>query len=171
MTDYWDRLETSICSLTVTVNDDREVVAIQCVPDRQAPSPSGATRDPSRCAPAIEQLREYFEGDRRQFDLVLRAEGTAFQRKVWQIVGEIPYGCTVSYGELAVRLGDPKTVRAVGRANGANPIPIVVPCHRVLGADGSLVGYGGGLHLKRALLELERALLPADAQQRFDFSG
>ncbi len=104
------------------------------------------------------QLAEYFAGERREFGLPLRPEGTAFQRRVWAELQRIPYGTTISYLELATRLGDPKAVRAVGRANGANPIWIVIPCHRVVGADGSLTGYGGGIEIKRKLLELEGAI-------------
>ncbi len=106
-------------------------------------------------ARAVRQLGEYFEGRRRRFDLELAPRGTEFQLRVWRALAEVPYGETVTYGELAERLGRPGAARAVGRANGTNPIPIVVPCHRVIGADGSLVGYGGGLEVKRALLELE----------------
>jgi methylated-DNA-[protein]-cysteine S-methyltransferase len=101
------------------------------------------------------QLAEYFGGWRESFDLPLRAEGTNFQQKVWVALREIPYGETCSYGQLARRLGQPKAVRAVGHANGHNPIAIVVPCHRVIGSDGSLTGFGGGLPRKKFLLELE----------------
>ena len=103
------------------------------------------------------QLATYFAGHLRVFDIDVRpAYGTAFQRRVWDELRRIPYGETISYGELARRLGDPKAVRAVGLANGANPVAIVVPCHRVIGANGSLTGYGGGLPIKQALLALER---------------
>ena len=104
---------------------------------------------------AQRQLTEYFSGRRREFDLPLAPAGTEFQRAVWTALRAIPYGETISYGELARRLGRPRAARAVGTANGRNPIPIVIPCHRVVGADGSLVGYGGGLDIKRRLLELE----------------
>lgn len=104
---------------------------------------------------AERQLAEYFGGWRQSFDLPLRAEGTAFQQEVWAALQEIPYGQTMSYGELAQKLGKEKAVRAVGAANGRNPIAIVVPCHRVIGADGSLTGYGGGMERKKFLLELE----------------
>jgi methylated-DNA-[protein]-cysteine S-methyltransferase len=107
---------------------------------------------------ASQQLREYFAGLRRQFDLPLDAPGTAFQKKVWGYLETIPYGETRSYAQVAEAIGAPTAVRAVGAANGANPIAIVVPCHRVVGADGRLTGYGGGLPLKRRLLELEGAL-------------
>jgi methylated-DNA-[protein]-cysteine S-methyltransferase len=106
-------------------------------------------------AAAAAQLDEYFAGERRDFDLELDLRGTEFQRAVWDELLRIPYGETMSYGELARRLGRPERVRAVGAANGRNPVAIVVPCHRVIGADGSLTGYGGGLDRKRALLAVE----------------
>ena len=102
------------------------------------------------------QLAEYFAGERTTFDLPLAAEGTPFQRRVWEALCAIPYGETVSYGELARRIGQPTASRAVGLANGRNPISIVVPCHRVIGSSGKLVGYGGGLERKETLLALER---------------
>jgi methylated-DNA-[protein]-cysteine S-methyltransferase len=111
--------------------------------------------DPRPFKKTIAQLQEYFAGKRREFDLPLVPEGTAFQLKVWNTLRTIPYGKTWSYGELARRIRKPKASRAVGAANGQNPIPIIVPCHRVIGADGSLTGFGGGLKIKRILLELE----------------
>lgn len=103
------------------------------------------------------QMVEYFAGERRVFDLPLAHDGTEFQRKVWSELGRIPFGETASYGEIARRLGyEPVVSRAVGAANGANPLPIVVPCHRVVGSDGSLTGYAGGLERKRTLLALEQ---------------
>ena len=112
-------------------------------------------RDPAALAEPTRQLREYFAGGRTEFELALDAAGTDFQRRVWERLVTIPYGETTTYGELAQELGDPRKVRAVGMANGRNPISIVVPCHRVIGADGSLVGYGGGLERKRILLAHE----------------
>jgi methylated-DNA-[protein]-cysteine S-methyltransferase len=110
---------------------------------------------------AARQLDAYFAGDLVTFDLPLELGGTAFQRQCWLALATIPYGQTVSYGEQARRLGlGSEQARAVGAANGSNPLPIVLPCHRVIGADGSLTGFGGGLHVKRFLLELEGALLP-----------
>lgn len=103
----------------------------------------------------VDQLREYFAGERKTFSLTLIPEGTEFQRAVWSELRNIPYGETISYKELAERIGRPKAVRAVGAANGANPIPIIIPCHRVIGNDGSLTGFGGGLPLKKRLLDLE----------------
>ena len=101
------------------------------------------------------QLEAYFAGELREFDLPLAPQGTSFQLRVWEELRAIPYGETISYGELARRVGDPGAARAAGLANGRNPLPVLVPCHRVIGADGSLTGFGGGLDRKRALLELE----------------
>jgi len=130
-------------------------------PRRAARRPKGDGSPAARriLAEAEKQLREYFAGRRREFDLPLAPRGTGFQQEVWRGLRDIPYGQTESYGELARRLGRPEAVRAVGTANGANPIPIIVPCHRVIGRDRSLTGYGGGLDAKRALLKLEGARL------------
>ena len=116
----------------------------------------------------IAQLEAYFSGKRRAFNVPLAPEGTPFQRQVWSVLLTIPYGETRSYGELASRLGRSKASRAVGAANGRNPIPIIIPCHRVIGADGSLTGFGGGLAIKRQLLELEtrQARFPDTADAR-----
>ena len=107
----------------------------------------------------LAQLAEYFEGRRREFDLPLAPSGTPFQLRVWSALRKIPYGRTASYGEIARKVGVPSAPRAVGVANGLNPIGIIVPCHRVIGADGSLTGYGGGLERKRLLLDLEAGVL------------
>jgi len=107
-------------------------------------------------AAASRQLREYFGGERTEFDLELALDGTAFQRRVWTALRDIPYGLTISYGQLADRIGQPSASRAVGLANGKNPIGIIVPCHRVVGADGSLTGYGGGIERKQFLLAHEQ---------------
>jgi methylated-DNA-[protein]-cysteine S-methyltransferase len=107
-------------------------------------------------AEAIRQLNAYFAGELHDFDLPLAPQGTPFQLNVWARLREIPYGQTISYGELATRIGNPKASRAVGMANGRNPLPIVVPCHRVIGSSGKLTGFGGGLPAKQALLALER---------------
>ena len=104
---------------------------------------------------SFKQLREYFERKRKFFDLPLEIIGTDFQKRVWKELLIISYGETISYKELALRLGNLKTIRAAARANGANPLPIIIPCHRVIGSDGKLVGYGGGLDVKEKLLELE----------------
>jgi methylated-DNA-[protein]-cysteine S-methyltransferase len=110
---------------------------------------------------AARQFGEYFEGKRKSFNLPLSMDGTDFQIKVWNALKNIPYGKTISYGELAAIIGNPKASRAVGMANNRNPIPIIVPCHRVIGHDGSLTGYAGGLKLKQQLLELEDAAIHA----------
>ena len=101
------------------------------------------------------QLDEFFAGSRRAFDLTLDLRGTEFERRVWREVASIPYGATATYASIAARIGRPSACRAVGRANGRNPVALVIPCHRVVGSDGSLTGYAGGLGMKRALLELE----------------
>ena len=111
------------------------------------------------CRRAAEQVSAFLAGTRRSFDLGLAPAGTAFQRRVWRALQEIPYGTTISYGTVAARIDQPRAAQAVGRANGANPIPIVIPCHRVIGADGSLTGYGGGLAVKEKLLQLEGVLM------------
>lgn len=107
-------------------------------------------------AEAVRQLDEYFNGIRKTFDLPLSLSGTEFQRRVWQVLCEIPYGETCTYGQIAAVTGNPKASRAVGSANNRNPIAIVIPCHRVVGANGSLTGYAGGLDIKEYLLELEK---------------
>jgi methylated-DNA-[protein]-cysteine S-methyltransferase len=123
---------------------------------REAP-PGAARREPLR--EAIRQLKAYFRGELQEFDLEMEAVGTEFQRRTWKALQGIPYGHTISYAELARRIGNPKAVRAVGTANGSNPLSIVIPCHRVIGSDGKLTGYGGGLDIKQQLLELEGARL------------
>ena len=115
----------------------------------------GWARDPEAFAAVREQLGEYFAGDRRSFDLPLEPAGSPFQLQVWRALREIDYGETLSYGELARRIGRPNAPRAVGAANGANPLSVVIPCHRLVGADGTLTGYGGGIERKRLLLDLE----------------
>jgi methylated-DNA-[protein]-cysteine S-methyltransferase len=121
----------------------------------QKPEPDWTRSTRGAVGEAIRQLKEYFAGRRSEFDLPLAPEGTEFQRNVWKRLQEIPYGETISYGELAKRVGNPNASRAVGAANGSNPIPIVIPCHRVIGANGKLTGFGGGLPAKQALLALE----------------
>lgn len=114
-------------------------------------------RDAAPLAYAIDQLSEYFEGDRTEFDLPVTMHGTPFQLEVWDVLRTIRFGETLSYGQVAARIGRPAASRAVGAANGANHLPIVVPCHRVIGADGTLTGFGGGLDAKRWLLDFEGA--------------
>lgn len=118
--------------------------------------PAAWTRSPRAFVEAKRQLDAYFAAELMEFDLPLEAYGTEFQQRVWKALRTIPYATTISYAELARRIGNPKASRAVGMANGANPLSIIVPCHRVIGANGSLTGYGGGLEAKKYLLDLER---------------
>lgn len=149
-------LETPIGTLLIA-GDEKAVHRIDFPKDGKARLPEQDWSESSRgpVAQAVKQLREYFAGKRADFDLPLAPEGTEFQRTVWRNLQDIPYGETISYGELAKRVGNPKASRAVGAANGQNPIPIVIPCHRVIGANGKLTGFGGGLPTKEALLALE----------------
>jgi len=150
MTAY-DTIDSPIGPLLITA-EDGALTRLYLAPFDVDPA---WQRDPGALAEPARQLAEYFAGERRDFALELRPAGTAFQRGVWDLLLGIPFGETTTYGALAATLGDPRKVRAVGLANGRNPISIVVPCHRVIGADGSLVGYGGGLERKRALLAHE----------------
>jgi methylated-DNA-[protein]-cysteine S-methyltransferase len=120
-------------------------------------APPGAARDDAAFAAIRHELDEYFGGRRQVFGVPVSPTGTEFQQRVWSELQAIPYGHTITYAELAARIGRPTAIRAAGAANGANPISIVIPCHRVIGSDGSLTGYGGGLAAKRALLDLESA--------------
>jgi methylated-DNA-[protein]-cysteine S-methyltransferase len=121
------------------------------------------TRDDECFEDAREQFEQYFRGERREFDLPLKLQGNPFELSVWEALREIPYGETVSYGHIARGIGHPDAPRAVGAANGRNPVAIIVPCHRVIGANGSLTGYGGGLDRKRFLLDLEAGVIPLSA--------
>ncbi|HEV8435862.1 MAG TPA: methylated-DNA--[protein]-cysteine S-methyltransferase [Thermoanaerobaculia bacterium] len=150
--------ESPVGPLTIRVNDDGALEEIRFgAPGIRHPASEEQSRMPDAgCRIVIEQLNEYFAGTRREFDLPLAPRGTAFQLACWNELQRIAYGTTISYSELARRIAKPNAVRAVGAANGANPIPIIIPCHRVIGANGTLTGYGGGLHIKRALLALEQ---------------
>src|SRR4051812_3449534 len=130
--------------------DDR---AVRRVGFGAATAPQG---DADAVAAAAIQLEQYFAGERTEFDLDIEVGGTPFERRVWDEVRAIPYGETASYAEIARRIGRPGACRAVGRANGRNPVAVIVPCHRVIGSDGSLTGYAGGIEMKRALLDLEQ---------------
>jgi methylated-DNA-[protein]-cysteine S-methyltransferase len=121
------------------------------------------TYDPDMFADVHDQLDQYFAGERYEFDVLLDLHGNGFELSVWDALLAIPYGETASYGEIARRIGAPTAARAVGMANGRNPVAVIVPCHRVIGADGSLTGYGGGIERKRFLLELEAGVLPLSA--------
>jgi methylated-DNA-[protein]-cysteine S-methyltransferase len=145
---------TPLGDLLLTAAGDGRLTGLYLPDHRNGPSADPSPGD-DRFAAAREQLDAYFTGELQEFDLPLAPEGTEFQLRVWDELTRIPFGETISYGELARRLGDPRLVRAVGTANGRNPLSIVIPCHRVIGADGSLVGYGGGLDRKRWLLDHE----------------
>ena len=164
---------TPICDALAAVNEKNEVILFYFLgnrdgdqvmaelstkgyqPEFNAEAAAGLTR----------QTAEYFSGLRKEFDLALAPEGTEFQRRVWKELLRIPHGKTISYGELAMRVGNPKASRAVGAANGQNPISLVIPCHRVIGSDKSLTGYGGGLNVKEALLKHEGAAFKLAKQE------
>lgn len=156
----YDYLDTPIGRLLLAADDH----GLRCIEfpraDQGARIGAHWRRSRARLGAAIAQLDAWFAGDLHAFDLALAAEGTAFRKAVWNELVRIPYGETISYGELARRVGDPSASRAVGAANGANPLPIVVPCHRVIGANGKLTGFGGGLPTKQWLLEHERRHAP-----------
>jgi methylated-DNA-[protein]-cysteine S-methyltransferase len=158
MTDSF--LDTPIGLVRVTVNDNGAVTTVSFADG--ASSGVGETTD--ACTPALHQLEEYFGNERQDFELDLEPEGTEFERKVWDDLLRIPFGATDTYGAIAHRLGDRGASRAVGVANARNPIAIVIPCHRVVGAGGALTGYAGGLHRKKWLLAHE------SGQQLLDFA-
>ena len=145
---YQDHLETPVGKMQITANQ-QAVTSIYFVDKTDAVNPSGIT------ARAKQQLQEYFDGERQQFDLPLQARGTKFQQQVWDALCSIEYGQTCSYSDIAVMIENPKAVRAVGAANGKNPLTIVVPCHRIIGRDGSLTGYASGTQRKSWLLNHE----------------
>ncbi|WP_026356710.1 methylated-DNA--[protein]-cysteine S-methyltransferase [Mycobacterium sp. 141] len=149
-------VDSPVGPLTLAGRDGR-LMHLRMVDQTYEPSRDGWEVDKTAFPDAVEQLAEYFAGERTVFDLELHMVGTAFQRRVWAALQSIPYGETCTYGDIAREVGSPGAFRAVGLANGHNPIGIVVPCHRVIGANGSLTGYGGGLDRKRALLELEKS--------------
>jgi methylated-DNA-[protein]-cysteine S-methyltransferase len=149
------QIDSPIGKLDLVVDDAGRLLRIAFASDEEAFG--HLPHAPDRFAAITGQLTQYFAGTRQRFDLALAPQGTPFQQRVWQGLLTIPFGETLSYGQLAARLGDGAHARAVGTANGRNPIPIVIPCHRVIGADGSLTGYGGGLERKRQLLALEGA--------------
>ncbi|MFT4248766.1 MAG: methylated-DNA--[protein]-cysteine S-methyltransferase [Pseudomonas sp.] len=166
MTDlYYDAFESPIGTLTVAADGEGRLHHILFPRNRhEARGRDHWRHDPAPVAEARRQLLDYLRGERTAFDLPLAPAGTPFQRLVWTTLAQIPYGQTWSYARLAQQVGHPTAVRAVGAANGRNPLPIVLPCHRVIGADGSLTGFGGGLPTKQALLRLESAACVATAE-------
>jgi methylated-DNA-[protein]-cysteine S-methyltransferase len=166
ITTHYTEMDTPIGVLSLR-GTERGLTGIFMETHRHGPAEAerlGWQRNDALFAEARAQLTEYFAGERQTFALPIDRDalgGTTFQRRVWRALESIPYGVTISYGELARRIEQPAAVRAVGLANGRNPLSIVVPCHRVIGANGTLTGYGGGLERKRRLLELERTHAPA----------
>ncbi|PYT44669.1 MAG: cysteine methyltransferase [Acidobacteria bacterium] len=152
---FYTTLESPVGTLLLA-GDSQALRMVSFESSKHAEPPQADWKqDKAPFAEVIRQLRAYFRGERKEFDLPLAPEGTEFQLRVWNRLRTIPYGETISYAQLAERIGNPKAVRAVGLANGSNPIPIIIPCHRVIGSDGSLTGFGGGLPTKKMLLELE----------------
>ena len=149
---YWDMLESPLGKLSAVLDSKGQVVALS-ISDQK---PEGK-QNKNRCLEVVKQLAQSFSGPRKTFELQLNPQGTVFQRRVWQALTKIPYGKTCGYGDLARRIEKPGAARAVGQANGANPIPIIIPCHRVIAGDGSIGGYTGGLNKKKILLALELA--------------
>ncbi len=147
---YWDLVPSPFRSLSVAGDGDGNLTEIRF----DAPPPEGL-RDRQRCKSAVAQLAEYFAGRRRAFHLRLAPVGTDFQLRVWRALCEIPYGAVRDYGDIARAIGQPKATRAVGQANGRNPLPIVIPCHRVVAGDGTIGGFSSGLEVKHRLLALE----------------
>lgn len=147
---YQDSLDTPLGAITITSNDGTAINSVSYTPVSDAPSGEITQR-------AKQQLQEYFAGQRTQFELPLAPTGTPFQQRVWQQLLTVPYGQTVSYQAIAEAIDNPRACRAVGGANGNNPIPIIIPCHRIIGANGTLTGYTGGIHKKIWLLQHEGA--------------
>lgn len=154
---FTDQVDSPIGPLRIAVDATGRLLRLDLPP--QPPLPFAATPSPARCAHVAQQLRQYFAGERTGFELELAPRGTAFQQRAWQALRAIPFGATRSYAEQARALGNAAAARAVGAANARNPIAIVVPCHRVVGSDGSLTGFAGGLAAKQWLLQHERAVL------------
>jgi methylated-DNA-[protein]-cysteine S-methyltransferase len=164
MRQFYDTFNTPIGEFSAAVAADRSVIATAfgSLEDlRERFTPDEVIHDPARLEDVRREVTEYFAGKRREFTLALSASGTMFQQMVWTALRRIPFGKTKSYGELAADLGKPDASRAVGRANATNPICLIVPCHRVIGADGSLTGFAFGEDTKRRLLEHERIVVPS----------
>jgi methylated-DNA-[protein]-cysteine S-methyltransferase len=152
---HWDYIESPFSTFAAWVDEKGRLVRFRLHGTGAARVDPEAVRDPKALSEVRRQVDEYVQGQRKQFDLQLAAEGPDFEKRVWAALLHIPFGTTTSYGAVAKAIGEPQAARAVGAANGANPIALIVPCHRVIGADGSLTGYGGGLPLKRKLLAHE----------------
>lgn len=169
---YFDCLDSPLGELLI-VGDGEHVTRLYLPNHKRAAQPNDSWRQAAEpFAQARQELAEYFAGQRQVFEVPIHAGGTPFQQRVWEQLAQIPFGMTISYAELARRLGQPNASRAVGNANGRNPISIIVPCHRVIGADGRLTGYAGGIDNKRWLLDWERGARPLEfsAEQQFTTS-
>ena len=147
---YWELVPSPLGAIIVTVDAEARLTDIRLDGEQR-----NGPRDARQCAAACAQLAEYFAGKRREFDLQLAPRGTPFQQRVWQALLAIPFGVVRAYGDVARDIGQPLAMRAVGQANGRNPIPIVIPCHRVIASDGTIGGYSSGLNMKHRLLALE----------------
>lgn len=159
--DQWFVFDTPVGKM-MAAGDDDSLRLLQLPGSFDATSlPLERTGTPAAIVETLDQVESYFDHRLHKFSLPLDPAGTEFQRRVWWALADIPYGGTESYGQLAARIGSPTACRAVGAANGRNPIPLVLPCHRVIGSSGSLTGYGGGLELKQRLLDHERTRVPA----------
>jgi O-6-methylguanine DNA methyltransferase len=164
---YWSLIESPFQKFAAWVDGEGRLLRFHLRAGNAAHVDPEAENNSRKLAEVQRQVSEYAQGARRNFDLELVMEGPEFERSVWSALRDIPYGTTTSYGAVAKTIGQPKAAREVGAANNANPIPLIVPCHRVIGADGALVGYGGGLPLKRKLLEHEARVCGI----RFDLFG
>ena len=152
---YWDRIETPFGIFAAWVDEDGTLVRFNLRAGNAERVDRQAEHNPKKLSDVKKQVAEYSKGKRQEFQFDLEMEGPDFHKQVWDALTGIPFGTTTSYGAIAKKIGQPHAARAVGAANGANPIALIVPCHRVIGSDGSLTGYGGGLPLKRKLLEHE----------------
>ena len=152
---YWALIESPFQTFAAWVDEEGRLLRFNLRANGAAKIDPEAQNNSRKLAEVQRQVTQYANGERRDFEFDLQADGPEFDRKVWKALLDIPFGTTTSYGVVAKRIGHPNAARAVGAANGANPIALIVPCHRVIGADGSLTGYGGGLPLKRKLLEHE----------------
>ena len=156
---FYTRLDSPVGALFLT-SDGEAITELFMEKHKGGPKPIGDwRRDDGLFREAANQLRAYFAGELTEFDLPLATGGAPFQQRVWAELRRIPYGSTISYGELARRIGNPKASRAVGAANGSNPISIIIPCHRLIGSNGNLTGYGGGIERKKFLLGLEAQVI------------
>ncbi len=165
---YFTRYEAPFTRLQLAANDQGlKYLLFEGGKHERDPIPADWVEDGTKFTETVHQLDAYFAGELRQFDIPLAADGTEFQKRVWAVLGTIPYGETMTYGQVARIIGQPKASRAVGAANGQNPISIIVPCHRVIGSSGKLVGFGGGVCTKRQLLDHEGRFAPQSESALF----